>query len=98
TSYAYDDGFSHQWTSVQSIASANRLYCLVELGSLANKQVTIMASEQKGAIKPSSAQLDALGQYVRENMEVVLSAKSGKYYVTLNKSARNGQFGDLEGR
>ena len=57
-----------------------------------------MASEQQGAIKPSTTQLDALAKYVRENMEVVKSAKSGKFYVTLTKSARNGQFGDLEGR
>jgi hypothetical protein len=54
-------------------------YSPTQVDSLAYKQVTYMASETtKGAIKPSSEQLDALAQFVRENMELVLSPKSGQ--------------------
>ena len=52
----------------------------------------------QGAIKPSEEQLDALAAFVRGNMEIVKSQKSGKFYVTLNKAARNGEFGGLEAR
>lgn len=49
-------------------------------------------------INPSVAQLDAIGQYVRENMTVVKSQKSGKFYVTLDKQAQNPEIAGISGR
>jgi hypothetical protein len=57
-----------------------------------------MATEKNAekVIKPNEAQLDALAQFIRVNMEIVKSEKSGKFYVTLAKHARRGEFGGID--
>lgn len=49
-------------------------------------------------INPNAEQLDAIGEYVRENMTVVKSQKSGKFYVTLTKDAQNPEIAGIAGR